>query len=215
MPVCGRLPEGGEAGLIRGGLSWAASPYPSHEIVAWTEPNAGFTPAAMNDEPKTPPGEALALARFALIAKIQDLLRQGFPLSLALEQVSICPLTLPDGSQRVFALRTLEDWWYDYQHNGFAGLRPQDPRRQRPGPHAHPGTAEVDLGTGSGALGHSGQSALPPLEGTGSQTGLHSIPFIAFCASTNYRPRPAASFSSSLWAGRPSVSRRPLSMICG
>ena len=42
----------------------------------------------MNDEPKTPPGEALALARFALIAKIQDLLRQGFPLSLALEQVS-------------------------------------------------------------------------------------------------------------------------------
>jgi transposase InsO family protein len=79
----------------------------------------------MNDELKTPPGEALALARFALIAKIQDLLRQGFPLSLALEQVSICPLSLPDGSQRLFARRTLEDWWYDYQHSGFAGLIPQ------------------------------------------------------------------------------------------
>jgi len=39
----------------------------------------------MNNEPQTPPGEALALARFALIAKLQDLLRQGFPLSLALE----------------------------------------------------------------------------------------------------------------------------------
>ncbi len=103
MPVCGRLPEGGEAGLIRGGLVSAASSYQSHEIVTWTEPNAGFKPAAMNDEPKTPPGEALALARFALIAKIQDLLRQGFPLSLALEQVSICPVTLPDGSQRLFA----------------------------------------------------------------------------------------------------------------
>ncbi len=79
----------------------------------------------MNEEPKTPPGEAFALARFALIAQIQDLLRQGFPLSLALEQVSRCPLSLPDGSQRVFALRTLEDWWYDYQHGGFAALRPK------------------------------------------------------------------------------------------
>ena len=79
----------------------------------------------MNDKPQTPPGEALALARFALIAKIQDLLRQGFPLSLALEQVSSGPLSLPDGSQRVFALRTLQDWWYDYQHGGFAALRPK------------------------------------------------------------------------------------------
>src|SRR5258706_2948778 len=125
MPVCGRLPEGGARGLIRGGLSLAASGYQSHKIVAWIEPDAGFTPAAMNDEPQTPPGQALALARFALIAKIQDLLRQGFPLSLALEQVSICPLTLPDGSERVVALRTLEDWWYDYQHGGFAGLVPK------------------------------------------------------------------------------------------
>lgn len=125
MPVCGRLPEGGEASLIRGGLLWAAGSYQSHATVTWTEPNAGFTPAAMNDELKTPPGEALALARFALIAKIQDLLHQGFPLSLALEQVSICPLSLPDGSQRLFARRTLEDWWYDYQHSGFAGLVPQ------------------------------------------------------------------------------------------
>jgi len=79
----------------------------------------------MNAEPKTPPAEALALARFALIAKLQDLLRQGFPLSLALEQVSSCPLTLPDGSQRVFAGRTVEDWRYDYQHGGFTALRPK------------------------------------------------------------------------------------------
>jgi len=94
-------------------------------MMTWTERKNRFTPAAMNDEPKTPPGEALALARFALIAKIQDLLRQGFPLSLALEQASICPLTLPEGSERVVALRTLEDWWYDYQHSGFAGLLPK------------------------------------------------------------------------------------------
>jgi transposase InsO family protein len=79
----------------------------------------------MNDEPNTPPAQALALERFALIAKLQDLLRQGFPLSLALEQVSTCPLTLPDGSQRVFARRTIEDWWYDYQQGGFAALVPK------------------------------------------------------------------------------------------
>jgi transposase InsO family protein len=81
--------------------------------------------SAMNNESKTPPSQALALERFALVAKIQDLLRQGFPLSVALEQVSSCPVTLPDGSQRLFARRTIEDWWYDYQQGGFAALVPK------------------------------------------------------------------------------------------
>lgn len=53
----------------------------------------------MHNESKTPPSQALALERFALVAKIQDLVRQGFPLSVALEQVSICPVTLPDGTR--------------------------------------------------------------------------------------------------------------------
>ncbi len=79
----------------------------------------------MNSEPKTPPSQALALERFALVAKIQDLLRQGFPLSVALEQAACCPVTLPDGTQRLFARRTVEDWWYDYQHGGFAALVPK------------------------------------------------------------------------------------------
>ena len=80
----------------------------------------------MNHESKIPPSQALALERFALMAKIQDLLRQGFPLSVALEQVSCCPLTLPDGQSRLFARRTIEDWWYRYQHGGFAGLTPKE-----------------------------------------------------------------------------------------
>jgi putative transposase len=79
----------------------------------------------MNNEPKTPSSQALALERFALVAKIQDLLRQGFPLSVALEQVSICPVTLPDGNPRLFARRTIEDWWYDFQRGGFAALVPK------------------------------------------------------------------------------------------
>jgi putative transposase len=73
----------------------------------------------------TPPGQALALERFACITHLQELLRQGFPLSLALEQVSLRPLTLPDGSQRLFARRTIEDWWYHYQQGGFAALSPK------------------------------------------------------------------------------------------
>ena len=79
----------------------------------------------MNCEPKTPPAQAIALERFALVAKIQDLLRQSFPLSVALEQVSASPVTLPDGRQRLFARRTIEDWWYDYQLGGFAALVPK------------------------------------------------------------------------------------------
>ena len=55
------------------------------------------------------------MERFALIAKIQDLLRQSFPLSVALEQVSCCPITLPNGTQRLFARRTVEDWYSDQQ----------------------------------------------------------------------------------------------------
>ena len=79
----------------------------------------------MKNELPIPHAQALALERFALITQIQDLLRQGFPLSVALEQVSVRPLSLPDGSQRWYARRTLEDWWYAYQHGGFAALTPK------------------------------------------------------------------------------------------
>jgi hypothetical protein len=68
----------------------------------------------MKNQPPISPSQSLALERFALMAKIQDLLRQGFPLSVALEQVSLCPVTLPNGLQRLYARRTVEDWWYDY-----------------------------------------------------------------------------------------------------
>ncbi len=56
----------------------------------------------MNSEPKTPPSQALALERFALVS-----------------------VTLPQGAQRLFTRRTIEDWWYDYQHGGFAALAPK------------------------------------------------------------------------------------------
>ena len=80
----------------------------------------------MKNEPQTSTAQTLALERFAFITQIQELLRQGFPLSVALEQVSLRPMILPDGSQRLCARRTIEDWWYDYQHGGFAALSPKE-----------------------------------------------------------------------------------------
>src|SRR5208282_820524 len=88
----------------------------------------------MKNESQIPQGQALALERFAFITQIQDLLRQGFPLSVALEQGSFRPLSLPDGSQRLCARRTLEDWWYAYRRGAvpvkvlYRRWRGQDPQ---------------------------------------------------------------------------------------
>jgi len=70
--------------------------------------------------------EAIALARFALVSQVQERLRQSVPLRLALETVAASSTrpTGPDPSAPV-AVRTLEDWWYAYQHGGFAALHPK------------------------------------------------------------------------------------------
>jgi putative transposase len=79
----------------------------------------------MKNEPTTPPSQAIALERYALIAQIQDRLHQGIPLAAALEQVACCPVTRPDGAQRLYARRTIEDWYYAHQQGGFAALLPK------------------------------------------------------------------------------------------
>ena len=79
----------------------------------------------MKQEAPTPPAQALALERYALITQIQDRLRQGLPLATALEQVSSSPITRPNGTPRLYARRTLEDWWYAYQREGFPALEPK------------------------------------------------------------------------------------------
>jgi putative transposase len=80
----------------------------------------------MKNETPIPASQALALERFAFITQIPALLREGFPLAVALEQVSYRPFTLPDGTQRLHQRRTIEDWWYADQHGGFAGLCPKE-----------------------------------------------------------------------------------------
>ena len=79
----------------------------------------------MKNEPQIQAAQAIALERFACITQIQDCVRQGFPLSVALEQVSLRLRHWPDGRPWVCARRTLEDWWYAYQRGGFAALTPK------------------------------------------------------------------------------------------
>ena len=73
-------------GLVRRGRRPIRKPSHPTKGLVWLGLFEALNQAAMNNEPKTPPSQALALERFALVAKIQDLLRQGFPLSMALEQ---------------------------------------------------------------------------------------------------------------------------------
>jgi putative transposase len=81
----------------------------------------------MNATSSNDRAEAVALARFSLISKVQELLAQHVPLKIALETVaSSSALTGPDGRTQAVAVRTLEDWWYAHQRGGFAALHPKD-----------------------------------------------------------------------------------------
>src|SRR5205814_5644482 len=112
-------------GLFRVCRLLASAGERSHKRIFFSRRYRRAKPALMKNEPQIPKSQALALERFAFITQIQDLLRQGFPLSVALEQVSFRPLNLPDGTQRLCARRTIEDWWYAYQKGGFAALTPK------------------------------------------------------------------------------------------
>jgi len=80
----------------------------------------------MNNPSSNSRAEAVALARFSLISKIQELLAQQVPLKIALETVaSSSALTGSDGSSQPVAVRTLEDWWYAHKGGGFAALHPR------------------------------------------------------------------------------------------
>jgi transposase InsO family protein len=80
----------------------------------------------MNSSTPNSGAEATALARFSLVSKVQELLGQHVPLKVALETVaSSSAPSDPSGASRSLPVRTLEDWWYAYQHGGFAALHPK------------------------------------------------------------------------------------------
>jgi transposase InsO family protein len=78
----------------------------------------------MNDLNKNSnnPNQTLALTRFRALNFVEDLQRQGRTLAAALREASTQPW--PDGNGDYYAVRTLEDWWYAYQKNGFNALVP-------------------------------------------------------------------------------------------
>ena len=67
--------------------------------------------------------QTVALTRFKAVNGIEEHIRNGMSLAEALRTVSVCPW--PDDAGRCYAVRTLEDWWYDYLKGGFAALEPQ------------------------------------------------------------------------------------------
>ena len=79
----------------------------------------------MKTNASTSRAQAVALARFSLISRIQELLRTPVPLNVALDTVVAGSVLELEGASRSVPRRTLEDWWYAYQHGGFAALHPK------------------------------------------------------------------------------------------
>ncbi len=80
----------------------------------------------MNSNSSPEGAQTVALARFSLVSRVQELVAQQVPLKIALEKVASCSSTsAPDGSGQPVAVRTLEDWWYAHQKGGFAALHPK------------------------------------------------------------------------------------------
>lgn len=79
----------------------------------------------MNQPTAESRAEAIALARFSLISRLQELRRQPMPLQLALDTVASSAMLELEGRQKPVARRTLEDWWYAYERGGFAALHPK------------------------------------------------------------------------------------------
>lgn len=79
----------------------------------------------MNSPTHESRAEAVALARFSLISRIQELVRTPVPLKVALDTVASSSVLELEGQSHPVARRTLEDWWYAYQRGGFAALHPK------------------------------------------------------------------------------------------
>jgi putative transposase len=80
----------------------------------------------MNSASSQDRAQALALARFSLISRVQEFVSRQVPLKTALETVALSSASAgPEGAGPPVAVRTLEDWWYAHQRGGFAALHPK------------------------------------------------------------------------------------------
>jgi transposase InsO family protein len=76
----------------------------------------------MNDNVEKDKNE-VALRRFAAVSFIEQKQREGFGLAEALRLAALRPW--PDENGQYYAVRTLEDYWYDWKRGGFAALQPK------------------------------------------------------------------------------------------
>jgi putative transposase len=74
-------------------------------------------------EPAQNPQNEVALRRFAAVSFLEQKQREGFGLAQALRMASLRPW--PDEHGTYSAVRTLEDYWYDWKRGGFAALTPK------------------------------------------------------------------------------------------
>ena len=65
----------------------------------------------------------VALRRFAAISFLEQQQRDGIALADALRRAALRPW--PDEQGVYFAVRTVEDYWYDYKKGGFEALQPK------------------------------------------------------------------------------------------
>lgn len=79
----------------------------------------------MNSTEQSDPSDSQALARHAAVCWIQEALKGNFTLTRALALAS----EREWGGQR-YCASTLEDWFYAYRHQGFAGLQ-RPPRKDK------------------------------------------------------------------------------------
>mgnify|MGYP003628029248 CR=1 FL=1 len=77
----------------------------------------------MPDEHPITPQEQSALVRYSAITYLTECLEEGLTLADALRRAS--SKSWPNDHGRCYAVRTLEDWWYTYQKDGFTGLTPE------------------------------------------------------------------------------------------
>lgn len=100
-----------------------AEPIPHNGLIGRCEKGPQSAPR-MNDPNANPNphSQTTALTRFRALSFVEDQLRCGHTLAHSLREASRRPW--PDENGDYYQVRTLEDWWYAYQHGGFDALLP-------------------------------------------------------------------------------------------
>ena len=93
-----------------------------HNAIIFTVRRGVLARWHMSQKPQIEQRELTALVKYAAINFIQSQRQEGYPLAAALRAAALRPW--PDREGRIYARRTLEDWWYTHATGGFGALQP-------------------------------------------------------------------------------------------